>query len=146
MKHRIGKVRNWVIPVLLTFFTFTVFKYYYFVGYVPTSSMEPTLKTGSYIIGTRVFDDLKKGDIVVFRKDGLLLVKRIYGCPGDVIDRSELRYMNDTPIPIFEEPVITVPENQYFLLGDNADDSWDSRYWEEPFVSVRNVIAKLYIT
>ena len=146
MKNRIGKVRNWVIPVLLTFFTFTVFKYYYFVGYVPTSSMEPTLKTGSYIIGKRVFDDLKKGDIIVFRKDGLLLVKRIYGCPGDVIDRSELRYMNDTPIPIFEEPVITVPENQYFLLGDNADDSWDSRYWEEPFVSVRNIIAKLYIT
>ena len=146
MKNRIGKVRNWVIPVLLTFFTFTVFKYYYFVGYVPTSSMEPTLKTGSYIIGKRVFDDLKKGDIIVFRKDGLLLVKRIYGCPGDVIDRSELRYMNDTPIPIFEEPVITVPENQYFLLGDNADDSWDSRYWEEPFVSVRNIIANLYIT
>lgn len=146
MKNRIGKVRNWVIPVILTFFTFTVFKYFCFVGYVPTSSMEPTLKTGSYIIGTRLFEDLKKGDIVVFRKDGLLLVKRIYGCPGDVIDRSELRYMNDTPIPIFEEPVIIVPENQYFLLGDNADDSWDSRYWEEPFVSVRNVIAKLYIT
>ena len=146
MKNRIGKVRNWVIPVILTFFTFAVFKYYYFVGYVPTSSMEPTLKTGRYIIGTRVFDDLKKGDIVVFRKDGLLLVKRIYGCPGDVIDRSELRYMDDTPIPIFEEPVVTVPENQYFLLGDNADDSWDSRYWEEPFVNNQNIVARLFIT
>ena len=146
MKNRIGKVRNWVIPVILTFFTFAVFKYYFFVGYVPTSSMEPTLKTGSYIIGTRVFDDLKKGDIVVFRKDGLLLVKRIYGCPGDVIDRSELRYMDDTPIPIFEEPVVTVPENQYFLLGDNADDSWDSRYWEEPFVNIQNIVARLFIT
>jgi signal peptidase I len=107
--------------------------------------MEPTLKTGSYIIGTRLFDDLQKGDIVVFRKDGLLLVKRIYGCPGDVIDRSELRYMKDTPIPVFEEQVIIVPENHYFLLGDNSADSWDSRYWEEPFVGIQNVVAKLYM-
>ena len=115
------------------------------MGYVPTSSMEPTLKTGSYIIGTRLFDDLQKGDIVVFKKDGLLLVKRIYGCPGDVIDRSKLRYMKDTPIPVFEEQVITVPENHYFLLGDNSADSWDSRYWDEPFVGIQNVVAKLYM-
>lgn len=144
MKNKIGKVRTWMIPAVLTFFTFTVFKFFCFVGYVPTSSMEPTLKTGSYIIGTRLFDDLQKGDIVVFKKDGLLLVKRIYGCPGDVIDRSELRYMKDTPIPVFEEQVIIVPENHYFLLGDNSADSWDSRYWEEPFVGIQNVVAKLY--
>ena len=146
MINKIGKVRTWVIPSVLTFFTFILFKYICFVGYVPTPSMEPTLKTGSYIIGTRVYDELHSGDIVVFKKDGLLLVKRIYGCPGDVIDRSGLKYMKDTPIPIFEEPVITVPENHYFLLGDNTDDSWDSRYWEEPFVSIQSIVAKLYIT
>ena len=143
MTNRIGKVRTLVIPAVLTFFTFIVFKYICFVGYVPTSSMEPTLKTGSYIIGTRVFDDLQKGDIVVFKKDGLLLVKRIYGCPGDVIDRSGLKYMNHSPIPIFEEPLITVPEDQYFLLGDNSDDSWDSRYWDKPFIRSEDIVAKL---
>lgn len=140
---KIGKARTWVIPTVLTFFTFILFKYICFVGYVPTPSMEPTLKTGSYIIGTRVYGELHRGDIVVFKKDGLLLVKRIYGCPGDVIDRSELRYMDDSPIPIFEEPVITVPENHYFLLGDNTDDSWDSRYWKNPFISAEDIVAKL---
>ena len=62
-----------------------------------------------------------------------------------MIDRSKLRYMKDTPIPVFEEQVITVPENHYFLLGDNSADSWDSRYWEEPFVGIQNVVAKLYM-
>ena len=146
MTNKIGKVRTLAIPAVLTFFTFIAFKYICFVGYVPTSSMEPTLKTGSYILGTRVYGELQRGDIVVFKKDGFLLVKRIYGCPGDVIDRSGLKYMKDTPIPIFEEPVITVPDKHYFLLGDNSDDSWDSRYWDDPFVCIENIVAKLYIS
>ena len=80
---------------------------------------------------------------IVFEKDGVLLVKRIAGCPGDQIDRTKISYMASVPIPIFEQAVITVPENAYFLLGDNAENSWDSRYWDDPFIPSDAVVAKL---
>ena len=40
---------------------------------------------------------------------------------------------------------MTVPENSYYVLGDNAEYSDDSRYWEDPFVSHEDVIAKLLL-
>lgn len=49
-------------------------------GYVPTSSMEPTLETGSLILGLRLFDELETGDIIIFRHDSSYLVKRIAAC------------------------------------------------------------------
>jgi signal peptidase I len=51
--------------------------------------------------------------------------------------------MESVPIPIFEQEVIMVPENAYFVLGDNSQNSWDSRYWDEPFISEDDIVAKL---
>ncbi len=81
------------------------------------------------ILGVRLYGDLRTGDIVVFRHDGRLLVKRIAGAPGEVIDHNGKQ--------------MTVPENCFYLLGDNAADSYDSRYWAEPFVKAENIVAKL---
>ena len=143
MTHLKKRVRGWVVPISLTLFVFILMKAFFFVGYVPTASMEPTLKAGSYIFGIRNTSKLETGDIIVFHHDGQLLVKRIAGCPGDPIDRTKISYMASVPIPIFEQAVITVPENAYFLLGDNAENSWDSRYWDDPFIPSDAVVAKL---
>ena len=132
-----------MIPAGLTLLLYLLLKFVFLIGYVPTPSMEPTLPEESFIFGTRIFRDLKTGDIIVFEKDGVLLVKRIAGCPGDQIDRTKISYMASVPIPIFEQAVITVPENAYFLLGDNVDNSWDSRYWDDPFIPSDAVVAKL---
>ena len=132
-----------MIPVGLTLLLYLLLKFVFLIGYVPTPSMEPTLPEESFIFGTRIFRELKTGDIIVFEKDGVLLVKRIAGCPGDQIDRTKISYMASVPIPIFEQAVITVPENAYFLLVDNADNSWDSRYWDDPFIPSDAVVAKL---
>lgn len=137
------RVKPWMLPVGLTLIFYLVLRFVLLVGYVPTPSMEPTLPQNSIIIGTRLFGELKTGDIIVFQKDGVLLVKRIAGSPGERIDLTKISYMDSVPIPIFEQEVITVPKNAYFVLGDNTQDSWDSRYWEDPFITADAVVARL---
>jgi signal peptidase I len=138
-------VSRWGTPMALTLLAFVLFRAILFVGYVPTSSMEPTLEAGSYIMGTRISKDLNNGDIVVFHHDGQLLVKRIAACPGDEIDLREIAYMKTIAIPVWEDPILTVPENCYFMLGDNVENSIDSRYWTDPFIQSSDIVAKLFI-
>ena len=137
------RVRPWMMPVGLTLIFYLILRFVLLVGYVPTPSMEPTLRQNSIIIGTRLFGELKTGDIIIFQKEGVLLVKRIAGSPGERIDLTKISYMDSVPIPIFEQEVITVPENAYFVLGDNLQNSWDSRYWEDPFISAEEIVAKV---
>ena len=143
MKKYKYRVKPWMMPVGLTLIFVLILRFVLLVGYVPTPSMEPTLRQNSIIVGTRLFGELKTGDIIVFQKDGVLVVKRIAGCPGERIDLTKISYMESVPIPIFEQEVITVPENAYFVLGDNSQNSWDSRYWDEPFISEDDIVAKL---
>ena len=117
----------WLIPVFVAALTVVLMKTVFFIGYVPTSSMEPTLKKESIIFGVRVFDDLKAGDIIVFTKDGNVLVKRIAAVAGETITIEGVSY--------------TVPENSFFVLGDNRDCSIDSRCWTDPFVKEKEIIA-----
>ena len=143
MKKYKYRVKPWMLPVGLTLIFVLILRFVLLVGYVPTPSMEPTLRQNSIIIGTKLFGELKTGDIIVFQKDGVLVVKRIAGCPGERIDLTKISYMDSVPIPIFEQEVITVPENAYFLLGDNSQNSWDSRYWDDPFVPAEAIVAKV---
>lgn len=66
---------KWLLPVLMILMAIILLKSVLLFGYVPTASMEPTLPKGSYIIGLRLYTDLEKGDIIIFRHDGKLLVK-----------------------------------------------------------------------
>lgn len=122
-------VWKWLIPVIGALLVFILFKVVFLIGYVPTESMEPALPKGSYIVGLRLYTDLEKGDIVIFRHDGKLLVKRIAAVGGAYVEQSG--------------EFLLVPEGCYYVLGDNAENSLDSRYWEEPLVRVVDVIAKL---
>lgn len=140
------RVKPWCIPMGLTLLFYGLFRFVFLVGYVPTESMEPTLPQGSFILAIRIFDEPEVGDIIVFEKDGALLVKRVAAKSGEKVDLSKLPYMTTVPIPIWDDPVITVPDGCCFVLGDNTQNSWDSRYWENPFVEYHNIVTKLIRT
>ena len=116
-----------LIPVFCAILVLVLFRFVFYLGYVPTASMEPTIHQGSLILGLRQFGEPHTGDIVIFRHDGRTLVKRIVASPG------ETYILNGSPV--------TVPAGCYLLLGDNAVESFDSRYWMNPFISFSDIIA-----
>jgi len=95
------------------------------------------------------FGDPQRGDVIVFRypeDTSLDYIKRIIGVPGDVVEiRNKQLYRNgekvtDEPYVRFSNsfsashrrdsmPPVTVPRDKYFVMGDNRDDSQDSRFW-----------------
>ena len=135
---------SWLLPFAVMLLTYVIFRTLLFWGYVPTASMEPTLAAGSCILGTRVIGELKTGDIIVFRHDGQLLVKRIAASPGEQFDSNDLACMSAEAQSMGPESHITVPDGCYFVLGDNRSDSVDSRHWSDPFVREADIIAKLF--
>ena len=116
-------------PILSSLLLLVLMKTVLFLGYVPTESMEPTLKKDSFILGTRLYGDLTDGDIIIFERDGRLLVKRITASGGEAVVRNGI--------------TLIVPENCYYVQGDNANHSYDSRFWSDPFVKESSIKAKL---
>lgn len=129
---------------------------------VPTGSMENTVPVGSRIIGFRLyymFQEPQRGDIVIFKfpddekKDYL---KRIIGLPGDTVEIVDGKvYINGSEEPLdepylSEEPIgsygpYVVPEDSYFMMGDNRNYSNDSRFWETTYVTRDELVAKAFI-
>ena len=134
---------------------------------VKGSSMSPTLQNGDTMILyklTKNIRGIKRFDIVVIKTDSGDLIKRVIGLPGDKI-KYEVKYVNEEKTGVLtvngevvEEKFlttskkigtcetnwticseeITVPEGEYFVMGDNRDDSKDSRMiWTIPFKDVK---------
>ena len=143
MKKIWRSIRFLLIPLLCAAAVLILAKCVFFIGYVPSASMVPTISEESWILGTRIFGELHIDDIVIFEHEDKTLVKRIAAVGGDTV------YLNDkihtvsvnTPLEGATR-VLTVPENQYFLLGDNTNLSVDARYWEEPFVEHSQIRAR----
>jgi len=141
----IKKLIKWVIPLFCGIAVILLLRFILFIGYVPSASMEPTIKESSYVFGYRIFTDIHRGDIVVFRNEGRANVKRVAAVPGDTV------YINDTDHSVFMNEnietatrVLTVPDGCFFMLGDNREDSLDSRYWTDPFIMKDQILAKLF--
>ena len=133
---------------------------------IPTGSMIPTFLVGDRIFVDKVsyrFHPPKRGDIIVFKypedpkKD---FVKRLAGLPGEKLEIKDGKLIvngkaqNETPflehyyynredwLYAKEGQVITVPEGNYFSLGDNSAQSSDSRNWG--FVPQGNMVGKAF--
>lgn len=122
---------------------------------VDGSSMEPNFHNGDYVIVNRVAystGDIQRGDVVVFPAPGneeVDYIKRVIGLPGDsVAIYGGVVYLNGEAVPetyvletwSFDLAEQTVPDSTVFVLGDNRENSDDSRNWG--FLRIETIIGK----
>jgi len=129
---------------------------------VPTGSMENTVMTKDRVFAFRLsylFENPQRGDIVVFPlpdDESQNYLKRIIGLPGDTVEIKDGKvYINNSEEPLQEDYLkekptgdygpYEVPEDSYFMLGDNRNISLDSRYWEHTFVKKNKIMGKVVL-
>ncbi|MDD2574368.1 MAG: signal peptidase I [Firmicutes bacterium] len=126
---------------------------------VPTPSMLPTIQLGDQLLVNRFlyrFKPPKRGDIVVFKypdNPEELYVKRLIGVGGDEVEVKEGKlHVNGQKIEedyLYEEMrgsfgPYKVPEGRYFMMGDNRNNSKDSRVWQNQYVTDDLIIGKAF--
>lgn len=122
-------------------------------------AMNPNFNEGDKLLMNKNIGELKRGDVVNFlypKDKSKQYIKRIVGLPNKKIEiRNGTVFINDSEI---DEPYVdqnfnqskqnirpqTIPENQYFVLGDNRDNSSDSRSWGT--LPKELIVGKLYLT
>ena len=136
--------KEWILPVGLAVIIALLIRVNIAEArYIPTSSMEPTLMVYDVAVFNKFDKDIERFDIVMFYIDGFMegkkpLIKRIIGLPGDQIEvKNNAVYLNGEPfdegyvleVPLGEFGPFFVPDGHYFMMGDNRNDSLDSRFF-----------------
>lgn len=158
----IAEVLSWTLTVLVALFIAIFLKNFVIINAtVPTGSMENTIMPDDDLFGFRLaytFDAPKRGDIIIFEYPDdptEKYIKRIVGLPGESVEIQKGKiYINGSKEPLEEAYLkeewtymndgysFLVPENSYLVLGDNRNQSWDSRFWKEKYVSAEKIIGK----
>lgn len=124
-------------------------KYFYYTALIPSASMQNTLMIGDKLLISKDLKNLKRGEIYTFYKGKMLYIKRLIGLPGDhVIIKNDDVFVNDVKLiePYVSSKVypdiqldLVIPDGKYFFLGDNRDNSYDARFWDDPFIDCEQI-------
>lgn len=147
MKEYFGIAKDFISIIIIAFILAMLIRTFIVEPrMVPSESMVPTIKVGDRLLVNKFVYYFKKparGDIVVFKPPASLnakydYVKRVIGLPGDKVEIKDNKlYINGKEMkePYVKEPMIgdfgpvTVPANSLLVLGDNRNNSLDSRFW-----------------
>jgi len=160
-------MKEWVEPIVIAVILALIIRTFVVQAFkIPTGSMRPTLIEGDRILVSKFiykFKEPKRGDVIVFispedkKKD---FIKRLVGLPNEKIQISNGTILvNNNPVEEssalkkqhyynrgnfgVEGQSITVPNDAYFVLGDNSISSRDSRYWG--FMPKKYLLGKAFL-
>lgn len=160
------ELKSLLVTLAITLVVVFVLKNYIIINAnVPTGSMENTIMPDDNILGFRLAymeEGPKRGDVIFFYfpdDETQKYVKRVIGLPGETVYINEGKiYINGSETPL-DEPYLKeewvngtgpymyeVPEDSYFCLGDNRNDSADARYWKKTYVKREKIIGKAIFT
>lgn len=164
-KGLIGEILGYLIPIALAVIVAMLLKTFVFANaVVPTGSMLNTIQEKDRIIASRLAynnEDPQRYDVVIFKypdNENQIFVKRIIGLPGETVEivngvvyvtktDGEIIQLDDSFVtnaePIGDYGPFNVPEDCYFMLGDNRNESHDSRFWTNKYVHKDKILGKV---
>lgn len=151
---------EWIVLLGCTVAAVVIFNSFIVVNArIPSGSMKDGIQEGDRIFANRLAylnSDPERMDVIMFRYPddrSQIFVKRIIGLPGETVTIVDGKvYINDSETPLDDsfipEPMkgsfgpYEVPEGCYFVLGDNRNNSLDSRKWENTYVPREDILGK----
>ncbi len=160
-------MKEWVEPIIIAVVLALIIRTFIVQAFkIPTGSMRPTLIEGDRILVNKFiykFREPKRGEVIVFispedkKKD---FIKRLVGLPGESVQIANgIVLINNNPLEEnsllkkyyyynrgefgAEGQALKVPDNAYFVLGDNSGSSRDSRYWG--FMPKKYLLGKAFL-
>lgn len=166
---KLSWVFDWAETIVVALLLALVIRAFFLqVFWIPSESMLPTLAINDRIVVNKVIYQFRapnRFDVVVFRQIPEIgpgkkdLIKRLVAFSGEKFQiKNGVIYVNDQPIkenhPLNEDFAnygpITIPQDSYFVMGDNRPASFDSRFWKDldgnlKFLPKRNMIGQAFL-
>lgn len=164
-RSKLREAIEFLIPIVVAVVIAIILKNVVFANaVVPTGSMLNTISQGDRIIASRLaykFEDPQRYDVVIFKfpdDETQYFVKRVIGLPGEtvqIVDGTVYVTKTDGETIMLDDSFVTncepvgdygpfeVPEDSYFMMGDNRNSSHDSRFWENKYVHKSKIVGKV---
>lgn len=161
-EHPLAEIVRFSLIAILIVFPIRLFIAQPFI--VSGASMEPNFHSGEYLIVDQVsyyFHQPTRGEVIIFkypRDPSKYFIKRVIGVPGDTItiDKGVVSIKNEQhpdgfiltepyaePMPLAPKLVETLGDREYFVMGDNRDESSDSRSWG--VLQEERIVGRAYV-